>query len=41
MGMCNPNGRKIEPSDTVKANFTIKHLLGRGGFGEVWKVTAK
>ena len=33
--------RKIEPSETVKAHFNVKYLLGRGGFGEVWKVIAK
>lgn len=39
--MCNPGAYKVTPSETVKANFNTKYLLGKGGFGEVWKVVAK
>jgi serine/threonine protein kinase len=42
MGNCNYKVQKLDESQTiVKTNYKFHFVIGKGGFGKVWKVERK
>lgn len=41
MGNCSTNDRVERPDEVSKARYSFQHIIGKGGFGKVWKAIDK